>query len=197
MAKHKKHRVSSKYYTSIGRIASGWAHFEVMVNHAIWELANVEQHAGACITAQIISPNARFKALVSLIQLRGGTKEAVGRLNTLSGKADGVARERNRIVHDLSAVHQETGEFKQLRITADRKLDFGFVPVHLHEMKAIERRISKLIKDCGKAIQDAIDELPAFDRTQFELSPGIRPDRRPAKDSGKPTQKRPPRSSRG
>ena len=125
----KKSIVPNKYYTAIGRIASGWAHFELVVNHAIWELANVEQHVGACVTAQIIAPVPRFKALVSLIQLRGGSKAAIDALNGISGTANDIAEKRNRFVHDASLVETTTMEFTQLRITADRKLRFEFTPV--------------------------------------------------------------------
>jgi hypothetical protein len=52
-----------------------WATFELHVNMTIWELANVSQHAGACITSHIGNPNARFRALVALVLMRGGTDE--------------------------------------------------------------------------------------------------------------------------
>src|SRR5262245_27991473 len=42
--------VPDQYYLGIGRVAACWAYFELIVNHAIWELANVEQYVGACIT---------------------------------------------------------------------------------------------------------------------------------------------------
>lgn len=170
--------VPYEYYTAIGRIASGWAHFELVVNHALWELANVQQHAGACITAQIIAPIPRFKALVALLSLRGASDAAIKRINSLSGTANDLAEKRNRIVHDSSAVHKASGQFSQLRITADRKLKFDFVPVEMAELKQVEDRIKKLISDLGCAIQDAMDELPAYDKRQFELSPGIQLDRR-------------------
>lgn len=170
--------VPDEYYTAIGRIASGWAHFELVVNHALWELANVHQHAGACITAQIISPTPRFKALVALLSFRGANEAAIKKINSLSGTANDLAEKRNRIVHDSSAVHKASGQFSQLRITADRKLKFDFVPVEMEELKQVEDRIRKLISEIGCAIQDAMDELPAYDKTQFELSAGIQIDRR-------------------
>lgn len=171
-------KIPAKYFAAIGRIASGWAYFEMLINHAIWELANVEQHFGACVTAQIIAPVPRFKALVSLLRLRGADEASLKRLNSLSGSADELAQLRNRIVHDFSGMHRRTKKFSQLRITADRKLTFEFVEVPMHELKQTEERIKKLIADVGNAIQDAIDALPPYDKTQFSLSKGIGPVRR-------------------
>ena len=170
--------VQSKYYTAIGKIASGWAHYELVINHAIWELAGVEQSAGACITAQIMSPTNRLRALVSLVRFRGASKAAIDKINGLSGTMNDIAEKRNRYVHDASMVNVETGEFKQLRITADRTLRFEFSDVTITELKQLEERISKLIHETAVAIQDALDELPPYEKRQFELSQGIRPDRR-------------------
>jgi hypothetical protein len=166
------------YYTAIGRIASAWAHFEFIINHAIWELANVEQHAGACITAHIAAPGPRFRSLIALFQLRGISADNISALNSLSGSAEKVGRQRNRIVHDASLFRKSTGEFSQLRITADRKLDFGFVPVSITELKTLEDRIAKLASDCGHAIQNAFDSLPPYDKRQFQLSACIHLNRR-------------------
>src|SRR4051812_6645421 len=105
--------IPPEYYAAIGRIAAGWAYFEVLINHAIWELANVEQHYGACITAQILAPVARFKALVSLLKLRGASETSLKAINSLSGTANDLAEKRNRVVHDLSGMSRETGAFNQ------------------------------------------------------------------------------------
>lgn len=125
--------VPNQYYAAIGRVAAGWAFFEAIVNHAIWELANVEQHVGACITAQIISPIARFRALVALLKLRGADQSTIATINSLSSKANRVSRQRNRLVHDPSTVNARTGVFDQLRITADRTLEFKFARVRWSE----------------------------------------------------------------
>jgi hypothetical protein len=52
----------NNYHADVGRISMAWAQLETHINHAIWHLANVEQYAGACITAQIISPAQRVRA---------------------------------------------------------------------------------------------------------------------------------------
>lgn len=42
------------YMLRVGRVAVVWAALEFAINQAIWQLANVEAGAGACITSQII-----------------------------------------------------------------------------------------------------------------------------------------------
>ena len=49
-----------EYYAAIGRVAAAWSHFETMMNLTIWELANVQQHLGACFTSQMIGPGPRI-----------------------------------------------------------------------------------------------------------------------------------------
>jgi len=51
-------RPDDPHYTAVGRVASAWAAFEFSVELAIWELADVGQSRGACMTAQIFAiPN--------------------------------------------------------------------------------------------------------------------------------------------
>src|SRR5687767_1082599 len=92
------------YHTAVGRIAVGWAFLETHVNCFIWELADVEQYVGACITAQIISPSNRFRALIALVRVRGGSERSITKLNKLSASVDKLARLRNRYVHDPAAI---------------------------------------------------------------------------------------------
>jgi hypothetical protein len=165
------------YYTGVGRVAMAWAMLETFVNHTIWELANVEQHAGACITAHIGSPAARFRALISLVRLRGGSEEHVKELNSLSTKIDKLARQRNRAVHDpaFRQLEHTPGTFYRLEITADRQLSFGLQPHRLDQMKELEEKIAKATNEYRRLAVRIVSELPAFDRTQFARSGGIDP----------------------
>jgi hypothetical protein len=167
--------IKAEYYTAIGRVAAAWAHLELIINHSIWELANVEQRIGACITAQIISPGARFRTLVALVAERGGSQEAIKSLNSFSSEVDARARERNRIVHDPSFVTGDTGVFHQLQITADRKLEFDFKPLTLDHIQSTEKKIIKLISRYVALIEGILAGLPHFSRQQFRRSSGVDP----------------------
>ena len=79
-----------EYVLAIGRVAMIWSQFEFFLSETIWELANVDRNVGACITAQMIGPNPRFKALVALMHFRGANQDLIGEMNSLSGKAQSL-----------------------------------------------------------------------------------------------------------
>ena len=68
------------YYRCVGHVISAWGFFELHVNRTIWELANVEQYIGACITSQFVAPTPRFLALAALLEQRGGSAQAIKEL---------------------------------------------------------------------------------------------------------------------
>src|SRR4029077_3089242 len=88
------------YFLAEGQLASKWAEFELVLNSAIWELANVEKLVGGCITSQMIGPAPRFRCLASLLNLRNAPAELVKELNSLSSRAEGLGGQRNRYLHD-------------------------------------------------------------------------------------------------
>ena len=86
--------------SGIGHIATAWAKLEWIINEMIWDLANVDVRVGACITANIISPAQRMRTLIALVHLHGGKDDLIKELNRFSARLDGLARRRNRIIHD-------------------------------------------------------------------------------------------------
>jgi hypothetical protein len=179
----------SNYHTDVGRISMAWAQLETQINHAIWHLANVEQFAGACITAQIISPAQRIRALVSLVALRGGGEAQTKPLNKFSVEVDGLARRRNRVVHD--PVYQDpdsTSGISRFTVTADRKLEFGMVPVREDDIIKVHNDIVDATIKFYDAMQEVLAGLPPFDDTNFRQSPGIVPVRPRVLDTPQPEQ---------
>jgi hypothetical protein len=79
--------VSARLMFSIGCVAATWAQFEFYLNESTWELANVDRQAGACITAQMIGPNPRLKALTSLLKWRGASSMVIDKANSFAGRA--------------------------------------------------------------------------------------------------------------
>jgi hypothetical protein len=159
----------------------GWSAFETRLNHTIWRLAGVEQFAGACLTAQIVAPVGRFKALVALAKFRGASDERCKALNSLSGAADGVARQRNRLVHD-PAYFRENQAYR-LHITADRSIDFEMKPMNVEDFAKLELEISKITQKLIDEIILLFSELPSYDDKSFRLSEGIDLGPLPEKDN--------------
>lgn len=171
------------YYTGVGRVAVAWSFFETHVNMTIWELADIEQQMGACITAQIIPIMPRFRAMVAIVELRGGTKKMIGKLNSMSSEADALSRRRNRFIHD-PAVADANGNPLRLEITADRKLEFRLQPSALTEMRDLEHDITDLTNRFYDLKTEIIGALQPFAPTHLERSDRIRLS--PPRDAGMP-----------
>jgi hypothetical protein len=153
----------------IGLVAAGWARFEYLANQLIWRLANVDIAAGACITAQIVSAPNRLKALGSLVHLRGGSEELLKDLGAFITRAEGIGRQRNRIVHDPWIVEGE----KSLRVevTTDKKqLTFKVHDTSMAEMDELSKKVTALINDLHSLERRIDNELPVWPDKQYRES---------------------------
>ena len=182
-----------EHVLAIGRVAMIWSQFEFFVSETIWELANLDRSAGACLTAQMIGPNPRFKALVALMHFRKANQNLIDEMNSLSGTAQGLGERRNRIVHDPWSISDWEG-IRRLHVKADRKLEFEFKPDPIPELNKAYTDIIRLIQDFEDLRERMFAELPPFSRTQYEQSPGIRTRPR-AKGTGSSEQTPPPEPS--
>jgi hypothetical protein len=162
------------YYVGVGRISAAIAHLDLRISLAIWELANVQQKAGACITAQFIAPYPRLLALASLVAYRSAPQDAIDELNRLIRDIRGVAGERNRVSHDPGFLSPDAdGGYQRFQITADRTLIFEMQPDALGKMQKLERDIREVTVRFNDWKVRTFAALPTFDRTQFERSDGI------------------------
>ena len=115
----------NKHLEGIGRVAAILAHLDFYVNEIIWELANLDRSAGACLTAQLTGPYPRCKALVALMRFRAANQPLIDTANSLTSRYCGLGDRRNRVVHD--AWTNSWGDAVQrVHIKADRKLEFEF-----------------------------------------------------------------------
>ena len=172
MSKVRRDTRYDDHYKSIGSVAAIWAKLELNINYAIWNLANLDKEAGACITAQIIAPVPRMRALISLVHYRGGKDDLMKSLNRFSGKLDKLARRRNRIVHDPWSISEATGDMRRMEITADRKLTFQFKLETTDDIDKVYDEIDGAVKEFSKLGRRVFDELPPWPRKQFEQSRG-------------------------
>jgi hypothetical protein len=135
------------YLTRVGRITVLWFHLELSINEAIWELANTAVGPGACITTQIIALGSRTRALIALVSYRHGDKDLIKNLNIFSDNAEGLARQRNRYVHDTAYIGLDTGKLKRLEIKTEKELSFKYEEIDLKEMDSLVEKIKKCIDD--------------------------------------------------
>lgn len=135
---------------SIGYVATGWARLEHSINRVIWSLASMDDKDGACVTAQIPGLLPRMRALIALAHRHGCGDVLLKDLNKFSSRIDGLARKRNRIVHDPWYVKSDGSQFGRLEITADRRLVFEVQPETPTEVLLVASDIAEAGVDFGK-----------------------------------------------
>ena len=146
---------------SIGYVVTGWAALEHEVNKVIWSLASMTDEDGACITAQFSGFLPRMRALIALAHRNGADEKLLKDLNKFSALADGLARKRNRIVHDPWYIRSDLSNLGRLEITADKKLVFEIRPHDPIEITKIAHEITdakKLFFGLKKRLSDRLRE---------------------------------------
>jgi hypothetical protein len=144
--------IEAKCFTLTGRVADTWAQFEFHIDRTIWQLASLNDAAGACLTAQFIGVHPRFRALSSLMRLHGVQDgELTKELASIEGTSQSIADDRNRMIHD-PWMYQVTNDRSiptkhgKLRITAKKKLDFSFIPVTDGQIESLLAKIKSHTK---------------------------------------------------
>jgi hypothetical protein len=155
------------YHSVVGAIASEWAALEFYMDYLVWQLARVEQHAGACITSQLNGTGPRMRTIVALLHLRNVPLEIVKKFNKFESGLFPIQTSRNRAVHDTWA-YDQMNRISQLRIAiTDKKVDFGITPVEFDDLVKIKERIQKIGAEFRMLLADVFELLPP--------SPGISP----------------------
>lgn len=127
-----------EHYAAIGHVAAAWADFEQRLQRELWELAGIEGTVGAILTANI-GISARFlDAIQALCRLRGADEKSMKALEKLVGKSLGLAKLRNRSVHDPWGFSE--GPYR-LEISAVKELKFGAVAVSTKELHTLAEDI--------------------------------------------------------
>src|SRR5712691_6373878 len=111
----KGHRI----YKLVGKVASDWSHFEHELDRIIWCLTPTISSIPVCITAQLIGPMPRFRAIIALLTLRSVSQPVftkyIKEANVFSGQIGGTAEARNRIVHDPWYYDKASGRVAQFK----------------------------------------------------------------------------------
>ena len=155
--------IPADHLAAVGRIANAWASLEFVVDQTTWGLAAIPHMVGACMTAQLLSIQPKFNALIALAQLRGLSTETVNRLKKFQSVRIGRLQQgRNRAVHDVRVLHNATGEIKRLQITAQGPLVFEFQPEPISDLHKLRKKIEAAIRDCSTLRDDVLAEFRAL-----------------------------------
>jgi hypothetical protein len=155
--------IAPEFYELVGRIASDWAFLEMMVNDCIWALSGSSYGAGACVTAQIYSFDAKMKAMIALLRLRG-REDLAKKANSFLDTSRSSLTKRNRAIHDPWYLGEESAT--QLSITADKRLIFDTVEKTLDQLKSDHAAVEKTVIDFFDIHEEIRDVLPSLRDTQ-------------------------------
>lgn len=148
-------------YSLIGQVSSSWAHIDHLLDILIWQLADVDAQAGACITAQIAGTYGRFMAVIALLtfhqqRTNKNLKKLIDKATELSQKANISGETRHRTVHDPWYEYPSTGDqTAQFRAMPRKDLRYGIEPVELEKIKGGLEEIKKF-SDRVKAFRDDV-----------------------------------------
>ena len=73
--------ISDAHYCAIGKVTANWAALEAIINSAIWQIGEIPDDIGACLTSQIFTYDAKIKTLGALLGVRGGLDATISALN--------------------------------------------------------------------------------------------------------------------
>src|SRR5262245_6885475 len=132
--------IAPEFYELVGRIASDLAFLEMMVNDCIWALSGSPYGAGACVTAQIYSFDAKMKAMISLLRLKGREDLARKTISFFESSRSSLTK-RNRAIHDPWCLGEESAT--QLSITADKRLIFDTIGKNARSIEIRPRQSRK------------------------------------------------------
>lgn len=145
----------------VGRVASNWARFETVIDMAIWHVAKIDDHSGACITSQITGVGRKLDALISLMRYHHSddvsTLKCLGQLIT---KSHELGEKRNRTIHDQWRAIE--GLPVRLEITARKRLIFEPVPVSVSYLSQLADDITDCTNELFKMMRPYL-ELPDDD----------------------------------
>lgn len=161
-----------KLYALIGQICSGWAIFETRVHVIIWDVADVPQPLGACMTAYMGGIYAKFKAMKALFIARfGEQKHVVEQINAISADSVNLQEIRNRFIHDPIIWKEGIVDVSQWRTTVVKnKLEFGEKPLTEAELRKFVGSIRELLTrmhDLDRDVRKLIAASPDKWRQQF------------------------------
>ncbi len=148
------------HYAAIGMLASNWAALEAIVTSAIWQIGQIEDAIGACITPQISTFDGKLKALVSILEVRRGFQREIDALNKFHRSSQPLATFRNRVIHDPAYFDPETGAPKRLEITANKLPILAYRDAPTAEIAEKAAEVADLIDSFEQLIKPALGRYP-------------------------------------
>jgi hypothetical protein len=156
--------IPGEYLAAMGRVAAAWAILDFELDMTICDFAQTPQFLGICVTSQIFSTPSRLNALGALLRAHGLPQGRIKWLDKFQQKTHGLARKRNRAVHDAIAIGQRTGTIYRTTATLaeDRSVDFGTTPSTSNELSVTVDEITAHVRAFQEFASSIVAQLRAL-----------------------------------
>ena len=151
-------------YNAIGRVASDWAYYELILDDIIRSLVGVSGDLVTSITAQMMGINNRLNAIKALCIVQNISKKTQEKIDSIRNNSFIPLENRNRIVHDpwfLDPITSETAQFKSMPA---KEMKYGVKPVDAKFIDDTLKMIADRITEASKFHERILDELVTLNK---------------------------------
>ena len=169
--------IPDEYLAAMGRVSAAWSLLDFTLDMAICEFVQAFQLLGVCVTSQLTSTPARLNALGGLMRAHGMPSRRIKWLDKFHQKSHGLARKRNRAVHDAIMLGRQTGTIYRMSATLgiDKDVAFGVTPSNVDELRLIFEEIRDHVLEFGAFWHETSGELATLRQTvplsSFQIYP--------------------------
>jgi hypothetical protein len=152
---------ADRHFAAIGRVASNWAYFELVIDDWCFRIADINRSIGSCFTTQVIGPSRKVDAFIALAGLFAPSSSIIGKLHEFAhDQIMPLSERRNRVVHDPWFVAVK-GYGHRYEITARRKLREMIIKVSTDDVLKLARQIEEAVGDFHGLAGALYDEVSA------------------------------------
>ena len=142
------------HLAAVGSVAGDWALLETHLDSLALELANIDDPAGLCFTAQISGWARKLDAYLAVARLRGAKRSVGTPFDAFAKAISGLAEQRNRVVHDPWLLEDGIPP-QRLEISARKKLRSQMVTASTDEIIELSAHILTRLNEL-LALHDAV-----------------------------------------
>jgi hypothetical protein len=164
-----------EYHEAIGLACACFAQTEDHVQLAIAGLLGVDAETGWAVTTHMTGP-LRESVLKSLTDIKFDDLAEVEKFDKLMADVDDATNRRNRLVHHMWCVDEDTGEVFQQRTQARTRVNVELTPISIEAIQAD----AKVIYDAGIELlrfllaKNLVPALPSRTRQRYDKRKAIK-----------------------
>jgi len=128
--------IPEPYLMAIGQVCVNWGALEEIVDLVIGKLAHfdISDQRAVAVTAHMSWPQ-KMDVLETLVDILRAENPHLAKFDDAKPLLKKAQEGRNRVVHGQWS--ERDGKIYKLRVSARRKLKFGFVPIAIEDIHAI------------------------------------------------------------